>query len=489
MPANWGFYGRSAELRQLEGIFARKRFFFVKVTGRRRIGKTTLINEALRANSIDKIFYLQIPDSGPAGVISAAHDALDTFGVTEQTASRPHTLDELAGTITKLARAGYVVALDEFQYFTRERLTEFTSFLQREIDALIADAANCPGGIIVLGSIHAEIQALLDDKDAPLFHRTTDELNLSHLDIASVMEILRAHSEASPERLLFMWTLFEGVPKFYRDCFEQGVLGADRRTLLKKMFFESSSPLRTEADNWFLKELRGRYDVVLKYVAKNPGSGHADVQQHVKNTSRDEQEQVAGYLKILIDRYGLIEKKLPVFAKPKARGARYYLKDNFLTAWLAALANQVSALAFSPVEKLVENADARLFDVEGHALEKLVAQLYEERSRKGVGDFALTSRITGYWNSSDTEIDLVALDDEKNRVRLGTSKRSGEKLRADIASFKGHVERFNKALPSIAGRAQELVGFTVRADDELREFLKSNGLLCQDLRDLTSNLE
>ena len=101
--ADWGFYGRGEELKQLQGVFARQRFFFVKITGRRRIGKTTLIREALRAGGIGKIFYVQIPDSGPAGVLSAVHDALDVFAVPVGIAPRPHTLDELASTFATLA--------------------------------------------------------------------------------------------------------------------------------------------------------------------------------------------------------------------------------------------------------------------------------------------------------------------------------------------------------------------------------------------------
>ena len=48
---------------------------------------------------------------------------------------------ELAQTVGSLARAGYVVALDEFQYFNRERLREFCSHLQTIVDALSAVAA------------------------------------------------------------------------------------------------------------------------------------------------------------------------------------------------------------------------------------------------------------------------------------------------------------------------------------------------------------
>ncbi len=36
----------------------------------------------------------------------------------------------------------------------------------------------------------------------PLFNRTTDTLELGHLDIASVLEILRAHADDDPQRLL-----------------------------------------------------------------------------------------------------------------------------------------------------------------------------------------------------------------------------------------------------------------------------------------------
>lgn len=53
------------------------------------------------------------------------------------------------------------------------------------------------------------------------------------------------------------------------------------------MFFESSSPLRTEAENWFLKELRGRYDVVLKFIARHNGCMHSDLQEHVRQVSGD----------------------------------------------------------------------------------------------------------------------------------------------------------------------------------------------------------
>jgi hypothetical protein len=42
-----GFYGREQELQGLRDILSRNRWFFARLTGRRRIGKTTLVKQAL----------------------------------------------------------------------------------------------------------------------------------------------------------------------------------------------------------------------------------------------------------------------------------------------------------------------------------------------------------------------------------------------------------------------------------------------------------
>lgn len=485
--SEWGFYGREDELQQLNRVFSRGRWFFARITGRRRIGKTALVQRALAASGRDRMLYVQIPDSGPAGVVSAVHDAMATFQI-PASFPRPGNLLDLARTIEALARAGYIVALDEFQYFSRKLLSEFTSHLQASVDRLSAQAATIQGGLVVLGSLHAELVAMLENRDAPLYNRITDPLELQHLDTKSVIQILKAHAEPTPERLLFLWNLFEGVPKFYRDAFEQGVLAADRQVLIRRMFFESSSPLRSEADNWFLSELRGRYDVVLKYVARFPGCSNGDIEAHVRDVSPDAAQQVGGYLKILIEKYRMLERRLPVFAAANARRGRYYIRDNFLRAWLDALQSPVSAATFRPLDQLVAKVDERLAETEGAGLERLVAQLYEERGRAGVGDFPLSRRIEGYWDRGDTEIDLVAMDESRRVIRFGSCKRSPEKLLKDVAGLQAHAARFLSAHPKLADWRREFVMIAPHLDDHARTVLRESGTIPQDLNDLTQPL-
>lgn len=481
----WSFYGRRAELQQMQSILERRRWFFLQISGRRRIGKTALIQEALRAAGVARTLYIQIPDSDPAGVVAACNGYLETFGIE----GRVTSLGELALLIGRLAEEGFVVVLDEFQYFHRKQLADFCSLLQAEVDRLAAKAADVPGGLIVLGSLHAEMTALLEDRDAPLFNRTTDTLELGHLDIASVLEILRAHADDAPWRLLFLWNLFEGVPKFYRDAFEQGVLGADRRTVLRSLFFSSSSPLRNEADNWFLRELRGRYDMVLQFLAKHPGCTNADIEAAMADLSGPgEVRQVGGYLKILSERYRMIERRLPIFAPPRARSGRYYIRDNFLRAWLSALQRPVSAVAFRPVEGLIDQADERLAEVEGHALEDLVGQIYEERSRRGMGDFPLSERIQGYWDRSDVEIDLVAINEDECRIRFGSCKRNPLRLLASVEGLRTSAGRFLQAHPRFAGWTVEYVAIAPEVDPVLSANLQVAGVTVQSLRDLTADM-
>lgn len=482
--APWGFYGRQQELAQLRGILSRQRWFFVQVAGRRRIGKTSLIQQALKQTGRDLTLYIQIPDSDPPGVLAACNDYLETFGLSQRVAS----LGGLAQLIGQLVRQGYVIALDEFQYFNRRPLFDFCSLLQAEVDRLSAAADTVKGGLIVLGSLHAEMSALLEDRSAPLFNRTTDMLELDHLDIASLVELLHIHADASPDRLLFLWNLFEGVPKFYRDAYEQGVLGADRASLLKALFFSSSSPLRGEADNWFLRELRGRYDTVLQYIARHPGCDNASIVAAISALSPQEGKQAGGYLKILTERYRMVERRLPIFAGPKVRAGRYYIRDNFLRSWLMALQRPVSAVHFRPEDQLVAQADGLLADAEGAALEELAGRLYEEASRKGLGDFPLSERIKGYWDRAGVEIDLVAVSEPTRRIRFATCKRNPAKLMASVAGLKSGAQAFLAHHRVYADWEVEYRAIAPAIPPEIAKALQDQGVGAQPLQQLLAPL-
>lgn len=284
--AGWKFYGRKEQLADLERMLERKRWFFAKVTGRRRIGKTTLIQQAMRElGSEQPVLYVQIPDSEPAGVLSAINDALDTFQVPPERHPRPNDLLKLAKTLEAMAEAGYILILDEFQYFNRKGYEDFCSYMQASVDRLAAKADRVTGGLIVLGSIHTEMVALLEDRTAPLYNRVTDDISLTHLDIGSVLSILRDHSEPTPERLLFLWNLFEGVPKFYRDCYERPLRCMRGSLAISFRLMDDTASLTCSILSWILRHLLVLSSVASRMASRSMAKASSPWTPHFSMTS------------------------------------------------------------------------------------------------------------------------------------------------------------------------------------------------------------
>ena len=485
----WGFYGRVTERADIGKILSSGRWFFCAVSGRRRIGKTTLIQKAVRNRKGIQTFYFQVPDSDERGVVQAFQDALEDCGATIEGAQKIRTFAHVAVFIRLMCSRGWIVVIDEFQYFHRKGLFPFTSFLQAEVDKL---RDTNKGGLFVLGSIHTEMTAILEDRASPLFNRVTHQIEIGHWDFSTLFEMFDAHGIRDAHHRLFLWSLFEGVPKFYRDCFEQGVLREQedyRRETIRLLFFEGPSPLREEATNWFLRELRGRYDSVLKLLAyKGPCSYRELVAEYDRAGSGDE-KQLSAYLNVLIGRYRMVEKLHPVFAGERSRKSRYVITDNFLASWLRGLARNVQIARVRPVDEAIDRSDEALKTQEGYGFEKMILLLVEECSRKGVGDFALTDFVRGYWNKadgSDVEIDLVACNDEDQVVRFGSCKRSADRHDgSSLRSFDGHIGRFLKSKEGhrFKGWSMQKALFSPSFSASLKKELEAKGFICRDLAD------
>ncbi len=485
----WGFYGRRTELAAIKRILDRRRFFFCAISGRRRVGKTSLIQEALKrhAGPIPG-FYMQTPDGDKQGVIQVFNEALEDMAVEAPLTTPTKSYPSLAERLGELWQNGTVTIIDEFQYFHRKALAEFTSHLQRRVDEARRD--NPRGGLFTLGSIHTEMTAILDDKNSPLFNRVTDTVTVGHWDTETLFEMFHAHGIEDAMQQLFLWTLFEGVPKFYRDCYDQGILipSADhRKNTLQRMFFEGSSPLRDEADNWFLRELRGRYDSVLGLLARTGPVGHGDLLAEFKKEGGDEGKQLGGYLKTLIDKYQIVEKQDPILAPDKSRRGRYIIADNFLNSWLSGIKRHVQASKLRPMTECVEKSSIALQTIEGFAFEKLVRQTLMELSRKGLGDFMLSDIVKGYWDKADggpVEIDIIAISEENRTIRFGSCKRNSEKHgAAEREKFKNHVARFLKQNASriYAGWKTEFALYAPAFSADHRRLLQREGYICHDM--------
>jgi uncharacterized protein len=89
----------------------------------------------------------------------------------------------------------------------------------------------------------------------------------------------------------------------------------------------------------------------------------------------------------------------------------------------------------------------------------------------------------------DIRVDLVAVNESERRIRFGSCKRSPARLLSDVNHFKQHVERFLRALPKYETWTRDYVGIATRLDAEHRVVLAADGIIPQDLADLTVGLD
>jgi len=496
MMADWGFYGRGEHLSALAQLTSAPHWFFCRIQGRRRIGKTALLKRLAGqdARLLERLVYMQVPDSDELDVVATFRAALESSDRAAVRDLAPSVTDfgSMAAAIKALCAAGCIVVLDEFQYFCRKGLYAFNSFLQAVVDDL---RGSKQGGLFVLGSIQSEMEALLENKAAPLYGRLTAQRTVDHWDFEDVLQVFAHHGIEEPGQWLTLWGFFEGVPKFYQDSFEQGLfqVGAEdfQSELIRRMFLISSAPLTEEAETWFMREIRGKGITVLNHLAQHPGSNFGDLRQALAGNNEKERSSVSAYLNGLVDKHRLVEKKSPVFSDAANRSARYYIADNFLQAWLAVARPARDYARLKPVTQAIDYALPRLQTHEGHVFEKLIRNLHVECSRKGRGDFALTDIKMGYWNrprdaTRSIEIDLVALDAETKTVRFGTCKRSP--LAHDAAAlnvFDQHIGAFlmTKEGKRLQGWNVQKFCFSPKFSQDQRVVLKARGYESRDLMD------
>ena len=439
----------------------------------------------------------QLPDSTPQDAVRVFKAAVAFSGLESAIAqpARLTNLPELAGAIGDLIRDGVIVVIDEFQVCHHGPLRGLASMLQFQVDRL-QDTAN--GGLIVLGSVQSELEALLADRRAPLFGRLTFSLNLGPWDLRTVFEVCDQHVSGDLERCLTLWTLFGGVPKYWRLVSGIGDLrsisdwGTWAATLCESLFFEPDARLRDEGAILLGRELSRSSLSVLRVIADTDMCTRAVVKEALPG-----QSDVSRILACLERDLRLVTRHTPVFEREGSAKARYSVSDQFLSAWLSAVLPTLQVARLGDRKAAVTKSMLpRLQTLEGFAFERMVRESIEEISRAGVDDFPLTEHVRGYWNrpregSPPIEIDVVAWNDERRRVRFGSCKRQALKhTKGALDAFRTNVRRF---LETREGRRfrdwdQEYAVYAPRFPDQMRQRLNADGWVCQDLGDFRSLL-
>ena len=127
------FIGRKRELQELQRLYTSNRFEFVVIYGRRRVGKTALINQFIGAKKA--IYFMGVESNAKQNLENFSQNIMEcTTGVSVK--SSFSSFQDALEYVLKLSQTErLILAIDEYPYVARSSKS-LASTLQRLIDAL-----------------------------------------------------------------------------------------------------------------------------------------------------------------------------------------------------------------------------------------------------------------------------------------------------------------------------------------------------------------
>ncbi len=429
------FYDREQEIAFLKETReqARKVARFTVLTGRRRIGKTTLIREAYK----DEPFVYFFVARKAEGDLCEAYieEVNEKLGIPTLGSSRKFS--DIFRYLMKLSEArSFTLVIDEFQDFFRVNKSVFS-----EMQAIWDEYEKTSKiNLVVCGSIYSLMQKIFKDKKEPLYGRNTAELRLKPFRPSVLKEILAdAKPDYSNEDLLALFTFTGGVAKYVNLLVDAGALNKD--SMIRHIVSPNSTFLN-EGKNNLIEEFGkdyGTYFSILSCIARG------------KNTRSEIEDmigrEVGGYLTNLENDYELIAKRQPLFEKSSTKNVRYELGDVFYSLWFRFIFKYGYIIEIENYGKLQEIIERDYKTFSGLMLER-----YFHRVAMESGEF---TRIGRWWDrKGENEIDMIAEDElsncatfyeikrQRDDISIGTLKQKAEVMLRATGAFKGYEIRY-----------------------------------------------
>ncbi|ADT84559.1 ATP-binding protein [Thermococcus barophilus] len=381
------FVNRKEELELLENLWKKEGLVFVLVYGRRRVGKTRLLEEFSKDKERIFVIFEDKPREYNFDLLSKKISEL--LGVSIKIRDFPSLLRLLK----TLKRGRLLLILDELSYLIRREegiLSELSRAIEenRDLNALI----------VVSGSYVSLMEKEFFRYSSPIYGRTDANIKVAPLKFKHLFEWFEG---LKTEDLFKIYAVTNGTPK-YLEFFS----GENIEEEIIDNFFNPSSFLFREARALLSEELRelSIYLAILEAIAK----GNTKVTQ-IANFCYLKENQVVPYLRVLSE-LGIVKRIVPIFGK---RGV-YEIADNYFLFWSRFVNPYYEEIESGFVNAALEDFKANFNQFLGKAFERLAQELLIELSKKNLLPFSFT-KIGRWWHRGE-EIDLVALNEQERKA-------------------------------------------------------------------------
>ena len=419
------FINRENELELLEEIRKRseKSGILTVITGRRRIGKTTLTLKAFEGRPFLYFFVVRKNE------ILLCQEFIEEI-------NRSLKIDVL-GEFKSFARLfeyllvhaqtqPFTLVIDEFQEFLNVSSGVYGE-MQKLWDRYKSTAKI---NLILCGSVFSMMKKIFEDEKEPLFGRANERITLQPFSVDVLKNLLKGRfTDIKNKDILAFYTITGGAARYVELFCDKEIYTFSQ--MLDEVFRENSL-LIDEGKNVLIEEFGRDYAIYFSILSLISSS----------KTSRPEiesilQKDIGGYLDKLENEYMLIKSIRPILAKPGGRIQKYIINDNFLSFWFRFVYKYRSAVEIGNY-KYLKAVVKRDFDtycglfLEKYFREKIVLS----------GNY---TSIGSYWEKGNrNEIDIVATDDMNKKALIAEVKMKKASFRPVVlrSSARNLVEKF-----------------------------------------------
>jgi len=395
------FFGRKNEMKELNRRYENGEFEFAVIYGRRRVGKTSLINAFV--GDKPAVFY--------TGIQGNAHENLEELsrciyafqtGASHASVSFENFKSALEAVFAMAKTRRVIFVIDEFPYLAGSQKS-ISSLLQNLIDRY-KDTSKL--FLILCGSSLSFMERQVLGAKSPLYGRRTCQFKISPFSFFEAREFFPV---SNPADFATIYGVTGGIP-LYLSLMSK--IPGLRENIIAN-FLTPSSYLFEEPLNLIKQECRdpAQFNSIIRAIAAGATKLSEIAAKAGLGTAH-----AAGNLRKLIS-IGVIEKENP-FGDSTGRRAIYRLSDSMFSFWYRFIPDHYTAISRGFGNAIYEAVEGQLSDYMGRVFEDICRQyLWKLRESDRVRTKFLD---LGRWWGNDprkkeeAEIDLMGAADKKS---------------------------------------------------------------------------
>lgn len=415
------FYNRTkeiAELRRIKEMAYNDHSKLTVLVGRRRIGKTSLILNALDGETLIYLFVGRKSEADLCKGFAAEIERVLSIFVPEMSSFT----EVFRFLLDQGVNRKFTLVVDEFQELDNINSSIFSD-IQNYWDQY---RTKTNINFVVSGSIFSMMKKIFQDKREPLFGRADAIMKISAFTTETLKEIMRDYKpNYTNDELLALYTFTGGVPKYVE-------LLVDNRSLAIPQMIgyicQSASPFIDEGRNLLIGEFGKKYGNYFSIL--NAISSGRNTQSQIADFVGD--KSIGGQLSKLEAVYEVVKKVRPIFAKETSQTVRYEISDNFLRFWFRYIENNRYIIEIGNYDGL---SKIMLDDYPTYS-GKMLEGYFKQRMIESFDYRAIGS----WWESKgdQNEIDIVGVYLDNSRAKVIEVKRQRKNFKPQL--FESKIE-------------------------------------------------